>query len=283
MLALALLLPLVGVGLTLALSRLPNLREGCTLLVGAALLSTVASFVPDLIGGARPTLELFEFMPGFAVAFELEPLGLLFALVASGLWVVTTVYSIGYVRARHEGHQTRFYACFALAIFAAIGVALAANLLTLFVFYELLTLSTYPLVTHHGTEKAMRGGRVYLGILLGTSIGLLLLALLWTWNLAGTLDFREGGILAGKADAATIALLLALFAFGTGKAALMPVHRWLPAAMVAPTPVSALLHAVAVVKAGVFTLLKVTVYIFGIDLLRDTGISVYPPSHARYG
>jgi multicomponent Na+:H+ antiporter subunit D len=200
---------------------------------------------------------------------------LLFALVASGLWFVTSCYSIGYMRARDESNQTRYYAWFAVAIFGAMGVALAANMLTLFVFYELLTLSTYPLVTHNGDEKARRGGRVYLGILLTTSIGMLLFAVIWTWQIAGTLDFTEGGILAGKADTTVLTVLLALYAFGTGKAALMPFHRWLPAAMVAPTPVSALLHAVAVVKAGVFTVLKVSVYIFGIDLLHETRISVW--------
>ena len=274
-LALALLLPLVAVGLTVAFGRWPNLRETSTLLVGTALFLTVASLVPEVLAGARPALTLFAVTPSLVVAFELEPLGLLFALLASGLWIVTSVYSIGYMRAHEERHQTRYYACFALAILGAVGVALAQNLFTLFLFYEMLTLSTYPLVTHHGTKKAMRGGRVYLGVLLSTSIGLLLFALLWTWNLAGTLDFREGGILAGKAGNGTIAALLALYAFGTGKAALMPVHRWLPAAMVAPTPVSALLHAVAVVKAGVFTVMKVVVYIFGIELLADTGASVW--------
>ena len=274
-LALALLLPLAAVGLTVACGRWPNLRETCTLLVGAALFLTVASLVPEVLAGARPALTLFTVAPNLVVAFELEPLGLLFALLASGLWIVTSVYSIGYMRAQNEGHQTRYYACFALAILGAVGVALAQNLFTLFLFYELLTLSTYPLVTHHGTQKAMRGGRVYLGLLLSTSIGLLLLALLWTWNIAGTLDFREGGILAGQAGTGTLVALLALYAFGTGKAALMPVHRWLPAAMVAPTPVSALLHAVAVVKAGVFTLMKVVVYIFGLDLLADSGASVW--------
>ena len=140
---------------------------------------------------------------------------------------------------------------------------------TLFVFYEALTLSTYPLVTHHGTEAAKRAGRVYLGILMGTSIGLLPVALIWTWLATGTLEFTPGGILAGQVEGRQLLVLLALYAFGTGKAALMPFHRWLPAAMVAPTPVSALLHAVAVVKAGVFTVLKVVVYVFGIDFSRD--------------
>jgi multicomponent Na+:H+ antiporter subunit D len=137
----------------------------------------------------------------------------------------------------------------------------------------MLTLTTYPLVVHHGDEEARRGGRIYLTTLLGTSIVLFLPAILWTLTLAGTLDFRPGGILAGHADALTTGLLLALFAFGIGKAALMPFHLWLPSAMVAPTPVSALLHAVAVVKAGVFTVLKVIVYIFGPGHLQATGAS----------
>jgi multicomponent Na+:H+ antiporter subunit D len=175
------------------------------------------------------------------------------------------------MRSHGEQHQTRFYICFAVAIASTMGIALAANMFTLFIFYEALTLSTYPLVTHSGTPEARRAGRVYLGLLLGTSIGLQLLAVVWTWALTGTLDFTNGGILRDHASPVVIAILYALYVFGIGKAAIMPFHRWLPAAMVAPTPVSALLHAVAVVKAGVFTILKVTLYIFGIDLLADIG------------
>ena len=271
--AVSLALPLLAALAAPLLGARPNLRETVTLLFGAALFGTVCSLVPHVTAGARPALALFALLPGVDLAFEVEPLGQLFALVASGLWIVTTCYSIGYMRGHHETNQSRFFACFAVAIFAAVGAAYAANLLTLFLFYEILTLSTYPLVTHHGTDKAKKGGRVYLGILLTTSVAFLLLAVIWTWSLTGTLDFKDGGILAGRADTRTLVLLLALFAFGTGKAALMPFHRWLPAAMVAPTPVSALLHAVAVVKAGVFTILKVSVYIFGVDLLRDTGAS----------
>jgi multicomponent Na+:H+ antiporter subunit D len=147
------------------------------------------------------------------------------------------------------------------------------NLLTLFLFYEALTLSTYPLVTHAGTKEARDAGRVYLGILLTTSVLFLLFAIGWTYSLTGTLEFEPGGILRDRADPLMIGVLLALFAFGTGKTALMPFHRWLPAAMVAPTPVSALLHAVAVVKAGVFSILKIVVYIFGIELLSETAMS----------
>jgi multicomponent Na+:H+ antiporter subunit D len=196
---------------------------------------------------------------------------MLFALVASGLWVVTTIYAIGYMRSHHEVQQTRFYACFAIAISSAMGIAFAGNMLTLFIFYEVLTISTYPLVTHSETKDAVKAGRTYLGILIGTSIAFLLLAIIWTWFLTGTLDFTPGGILKGKADGPVLGLLLFLYIYGIGKAALMPMHRWLPAAMVAPTPVSALLHAVAVVKAGVFTVLKVIVYIFGIDTLAGIG------------
>ncbi|MEL6947501.1 MAG: proton-conducting transporter membrane subunit, partial [Pseudomonadota bacterium] len=191
----------------------------------------------------------------------------------SGLWTVTHIYGVGYMRGNNEKNHARFFACFAFAIFATMGIAFSANLLTLFLFYEALTISTYPLVAHKQNGDAKVGARTYLGILMGTSIALLLTAIVWTYVLAGTLDFRLGGILDGKVSASLMPILLALFAFGIGKAALMPFHRWLPAAMVAPTPVSALLHAVAVVKAGVFTMLKVGVYVFGIDTLSSTGAS----------
>ena len=175
------------------------------------------------------------------------------------------------MNANKEKHLARFYICFCIAMAAVMGIAYAENLLTLFIFYEVLTLSTYPLVSHKGTNDAKQGARVYLGILLSTSIGFLLIAILWTWHAVGTLDFTIGGILENKLSNNLLMLLFALYAFGIGKAALMPFHRWLPSAMVAPTPVSALLHAVAVVKAGVFCVLKITVYVFGIDLLNTTG------------
>ena len=271
---LALALPLMAAVTAGLFARRPNVRELFTLIAAGALLVVVTSLAPGVFSGDRPGVTLFSVMPGLSIAFELEPLGMLFALIAAGLWLVTTCYSIGYMRAHNEDHQARFYACFGVAIFAAIGAAMSQNMFTLFVFYEVLTFSTYPLVTHHGTEAARKGGRVYLGILLFTSIAFLLFAVVWTWNLAGTLDFKPGGILQGKASDGVLLVLLGLYAFGTGKAALMPFHRWLPAAMVAPTPVSALLHAVAVVKVGVFTVMKVVLYIFGTDLLASKGLSV---------
>lgn len=244
-----------------------NLRESATMVTAGTLAWLVWSLLPTLMAGGRPAVEVSEVMPGLSIAFRVEPLGMLFAALASGLWIVNSIYSIGYMRGNKEKNQTRFFVCFALALSATMGVAFAGNLFTLFLFYELLTLSTYPLVSHKGDAATVRSARVYLGVLLTTSIGLFLPAIIWTYSVAGTGDFVLGGILAGKLGDPEVGLLLALFVFGIGKAAVMPVHRWLPAAMVAPTPVSALLHAVAVVKAGVFAITKIIVYVFGIDFL----------------
>lgn len=273
----ALLVPLAAAAAVLLLRNRPNLREGASLAAAAVLFGLVVALVPPVAAGARPSFLLLEFLPGIGIEFHAEPLGVGFALIVSFLWFVTVTYAIGYMRAHHEQHQARFYCFFALSILATIGAAFAANLLTLYLFYEALTLSTYPLVTHGGADKDRAGGRTYVSILLGTSLVFLLLAIGWTWALTGTLAFVEGGIFTRGAGLvpgltpALLALLFALFLFGTGKAALMPFHRWLPAAMVAPTPVSALLHAVAVVKLGVFTILKVTVYTFGLDALTRYG------------
>lgn len=275
--ALAPLVPLVGAALIAAAGRWPNVREAITLLTAALLLAVVTAQLPGVLAGARPTAHLVTMMPGLALELRVEPLGMLFALLAAALWIVNSLYSIGYMRANGETRQTRFYLCFALALASTMGIAFAGNLLTLFLFYEALTLSTYPLVTHHGTAEARDAGRLYLGVLIGSSIALLLLAIVWTWQLAGTVEFRSGGILAGRASETVTGVLLMLFVFGIGKAALMPVHRWLPAAMVAPTPVSALLHAVAVVKAGVFTVVKVIVYVFGVEHLSGLASAAWLP------
>lgn len=267
MLQLTIILPLVMTLVIVAVGHRPNVREGVTIATSLALLYLVINLYQGLTSGE--TIEVFwwELLPALQVSFTIEPLGMLFALIASFLWLITTVYSIGYMRSHHEENQTRFYACFAIAIGAVMGIAFADNLFTLFIFYEILTLSTYPLVTHAGTEQAKKGGRVYLGILLSTSIVFFLLAIIITWIISGTLQFTPGGVFDANVNTTLVGAILVLFVFGIGKAGIMPFHRWLPAAMVAPTPVSALLHAVAVVKAGVFTILKVVVYIFGIDLL----------------
>ena len=271
----AVIMPFIGALAIPLFGKHPNRREAVTLVTAVALMAAVIGLVAPVLGGARPEVPGIEIAPGLELALKVEPLGMLFALVASSLWIVNAIYSIGYMRANNEPRQTSFYVCFAIALGSTIGVAFAKNLFTLFLFYEALTLSTYPLVAHKQTPEAMRAGRIYLALLLGTSMVLFLPAIIATWVLAGTLDFTPGGVLGGKASGAVIGVLLALYVFGIGKAALMPLHFWLPAAMVAPTPVSALLHAVAVVKAGVFSVLKVVLYIFGLDTLSASGANVW--------
>jgi len=178
------------------------------------------------------------------------------------------------MRSLEEHAQTRYFSCFALALSATLGVAFSANLFTLFLFYEALTLVTYPLVGHHETDKSRAGARKYIIYLLGTAKVLLLPAIILTYNLAGTLDFRAGGILPAEKlteQPALLFVVFAIFLFGFAKNALMPLHSWLPAAMVAPTPVSALLHAVAVVKTGVFCTLRIFLFVFGVDAMRELG------------
>jgi len=270
---LTILIPSFGMLSNLVLRDQPNLRDSMTLvlaLITFAIVLVILSVNGNDISGQ---FTLFEILPGLSIAFHVEPLGLMFAIIASGLWILTHLYGIGYMRGNAEDNHARFFASFAIAIGSVMGIAFASNMFTLFLFYEILTISTYPLVAHKGTPEAIKGARTYLGILIGTSIGFQLVAIIWTWTLTGTLDFTRGGIMEGKVGATMATILLALYAFGIGKAALMPFHRWLPAAMVAPTPVSALLHAVAVVKAGVFTMLKVGVYLFGIEFLSKTGAS----------
>lgn len=273
LIVLAVGLPFAGSVLIALCHRVPNLRETVTLVAAVSLAVVVWSLWRPVFGGARPDVTLLDVVPGLTLAFKVEPLGLLFALVASTLWIVNSVYSIGYMRAHDEPRQTGFYVCFAVALGATMGLAFSRNLFTLFLFYELLTLSTYPLVTHNATDEAVKGGRIYLIMLIGTSMLLLLPAIVITTVLSGTMEFSTGGILPKATEPMIVALLLALYVFGIGKAGLMPGHFWLPSAMVAPTPVSALLHAVAVVKAGVFTVLKVVVYVFGIGTLSATGAS----------
>ena len=271
----AVLVPIVGALVIPLFHAHPNLRESVTLVTASLLCLIAISLLGPVLGGGRPEVNVIQVAQGLALAFKVEPLGMLFALVASSLWIVNSIYSIGYMRANEEPRQTTFYVCFAIALGSTMGIAFAKNLFTLFLFYELLTISTYPLVTHKRSEEAVRAGRLYLLLLLGTSLVLFLPAIIATYALAGTLDFTPGGILGGKVGPGVTALLLALYVFGIGKAAVMPLHFWLPAAMVAPTPVSALLHAVAVVKAGVFTILKVIVLVFGVEALSTTGQSLW--------
>jgi multicomponent Na+:H+ antiporter subunit D len=254
--------------------RRRNLRESWSVAAGVVQFLLVLSLVPAVLAGESREVVLFRLLPGIELAFQADAFGLLFALGASLLWIAASFYSIGYMRTLEERAQTRYFACFALALSATMGVAFSANLFTLFLFYEALTLATYPLVSHKESKEAKAGARKYVIYLLGAAKVMLIPAIILTYNVAGTLSFRYGGILSDAAVAANSTLLyvvFALFLFGFAKNAVMPLHSWLPAAMVAPTPVSALLHAVAVVKTGVFSTLRVVLFVFGPAAMRDLG------------
>ncbi|HXH83431.1 MAG TPA: proton-conducting transporter membrane subunit [Candidatus Tectomicrobia bacterium] len=251
--------------------RRPGLRDACSVAAALAQTALVAAMVPAVLEGGRPAFSAFTLVPGVPLLLRADALGVLFATVASALWILTTFYSIGYVRALDERRQTSYFAAFATCLFATVGLALAGNLLTFFVFFEVLTVAAYPLVVHKGSPEAMRAGRVYLTYTL-TAGAALLAAIVGTFVVAGRLDFEPGGIVPAGTPPGALWMLLGLFVLGCGvKAALVPLHTWLPVAMIAPTPVSALLHAVAVVKAGVFGLVRVVGFVFGAGTLRDFG------------
>ncbi len=249
-----------------------NDRDGIILLVSFLLTFLIfdsVKFLRNKIYFFWDNLSLFK---NINLSFRIDSAGTIFLIVISVLWLLTSIYSIGYMRSLKERSQNRFYVFFALSIFASIGVALSQNLLTLFIFYEILSICTYPLVTHHQNKESLVSGRKYLGFILGGSVGLVLPAMVYIYLKTGTLDFVGGGIFNGKFSSIETFVLCAMFLFGFAKAAVMPMHVWLPNAMVAPTPVSALLHAVAVVKVGVFSLYRVIVFIFGVDFLASQKI-----------
>ncbi len=270
--ALAVAVSGIAAVLILFLDRHPNLREGCTFAAAVAKLVLVFSLLSPALSGQPLQTTLFELVPGIPLQLRADAYGIAFAVIAASLWLLTSIYSVGYMRGLREHGQTRYFASFALALSATIGVALAANLLTLYVFYEVLTLATYPLVVHKETDEALEAGRKYLSYTLAADAAILA-GCVALYVLAGTLDLRPGGILrAGEASPAVLWLLFCLLIAGFGvKAAMMPLHGWLPTAMIAPTPVSALLHAVAVVKSGVFGCVRVVGFVFGTSLLRQLG------------
>jgi len=272
------LVPLAAIGVSLAASaaivlvgRWPDVREACTVLASFAKFALVASLLPAVLDGERPEATLLEISPGIDLALRVDPLGLLFALSASFLWILTSFYAIGYMRGAREKRQTRFFASLALCLSATLGIAFSANLLTLLVFYEVLTIATYPLVIHKGSPAAIAAGRKYLVYLLGGGVALIPATAL-ILAMAGSLDFVPGGFLEAEMGSGRLwaAFLLCLLGFGV-KAGLMPLQSWLPAAMIAPTPVSALLHAVAVVKAGVFGLARLVGFVYSPELLHEMG------------
>lgn len=259
----------------LALHKHPNLRDATSVIAAVIKFMLVISMAPLVLSGELIEYRLFTILPGIDFAFRVDPLGMVFATTSSLLWIFAALYSIGYMRNLNEHAQTRFYACFAVSLSAAVGGAFAANLFTLIIFYEVLSLITYPLVYHHEDEAAWEGSKKYIIYLMGASKTFLLIAVALTYFLTGSLDFSHGGLLKDVASSPLVLTLLYFcYLFGFAKAAIMPLHAWLPAAMVAPTPVSGLLHAVAVVKMGVFCLLRVIFHVFGIQLMGDLGLGI---------
>jgi multicomponent Na+:H+ antiporter subunit D len=253
----------------------PNLRESFSLGAGVLKFLIVVSMAPVVLAGGVIDVTLVTLLPGVSIRLRADALGLLFATTASCLWILATIYSIGYMRSLNEHAQTRFYTCFALALSATMGVAFAGNLFTLFLFYEILSLSTYPLVMHKETKESWEGGKMYVIYLVGASKSFFLAAMILTYMLTGTLEFQRGGMFTGvEASSLLLTIIYILFIAGLAKAALMPFHSWLPAAMVAPTPVSALLHAVAVVKVGVFSIVRVILDVFGVDLMQQLYLGI---------
>lgn len=269
----AVVLGLLAIPLILASDKRPNLRETWTLLAAFGKAGLVLSMLPWVLDGRVATATLWEISPSVTLALRVDTLGYVFALVASCLWVLTSFYSIGYVRGANEHKQTRYYASFATCVAATIGIAFSANLLTFLVFFEMLTIATFPLVIHKETPAARKAANKYLAYTLPAGLSLVFCTA-FCFHVAGNLDFTPGGFLGGLGvGRTTLRWVFLFFILAVGvKAGIMPLHSWLPAAMAAPTPVSALLHAVAVVKAGVFGVLRVTGYVFGPDLLRDIGV-----------
>jgi multicomponent Na+:H+ antiporter subunit D len=267
------LVSLLAVPAILLCRKKPDVREGVTFLAAFLKLGMVFMMLPLIRDGKILHFRFGEILPGIPIEFRVDGLGILFALVASSLWILTTLYSVGYMRGLKEHDQTRFFAYFAISLSATIGVAFAGNLLTLYIFYEILSLSTYPLVTHHGDREARTGGRTYLSHLLGTSVAFVLPAMIYCYWKSGTeINFTEGAFLDGKIGPSDGLIVLLAFTLGFAKSGLMPFHSWLPNAMVAPTPVSALLHAVAVVKVGVFCILRIFTGVFDTDFLQKLNV-----------
>jgi multicomponent Na+:H+ antiporter subunit D len=271
---LALMVPVLGACGVMLLRRHPPARELCGILAGIAQVGLVATMVPAVSDGGTVSVTLSTFLPEVSIALRADALGIVLAGTAAVLWVLTTVYAMGYFGTAPDPAVTRFHFYLCLTMAATIGVAFSANLITLFLFYEVMTVITYPLVTLTGTPEAIRGGRRYLAYQLGSAIAFLLPAIVLTYIEAGTFDFVPGGIFGPDASGVLLVIVYVFFLLGIAKAALMPVHSWLPAAMVAPVPVSALLHAVAVVNVGVFCVMRVVLDVYGSDLTGDLGLGV---------
>jgi len=274
----AILAPLVGAAAVMVTGKKPNLREACSFVAALTMFLIIASLYPAIRDGATLKFTMFQLLPGLSLTLRADAMSMIFAGAASFLWILAVFYSAGYMRGHHEPNQTRFNACFALALFGAIGCAFSDNLLTMYFFYEVVSIVTYPLVGHHQDKEGYEGARKYMTYLTTTAKGLVFPAMVLIYVLTGTLDFPtniHSGI-AGLAGANRWLVTGAYAAciLGFAKNGIMPFHSWLPSAMVAPTPVSALLHAVAVVKVGVFSTTRVMLYGFGVDTMHALNLGL---------
>jgi multicomponent Na+:H+ antiporter subunit D len=272
---LAVITSVIAVPFIVLSNKRPNLREFWTFAAAIAKFLIVASMIPVILSGKEIVFKLADVFSGVSIGFRVDSIGILFASVSSFLWIITSAYSIGYMRGLKEHSQTRYFSFFALSLSATIGVAFSSNLFTLYLFYEMLSFSTYPLVTHHQDMEARSSGRKYLFYIVGLSIGFVLPSMLIIYNMTGTLEFVKHGFLPLSLSPAMVTTLLVIMLFGFAKAAIMPFHSWLPSAMVAPTPVSALLHAVAVVKVGIFCVVRVITGVFGVELLSSFDLNIF--------
>ncbi len=279
---LAILAALAGSILVMLSGRKPNVRDSWSFVAAMTMFGIIVSMIttvaPAPLGeGKTIVYQLFKILPGLSITLRVDAFSMIFALAASFLWILAVFYSIGYMRGLHEHAQTRFNACFALALFSAIGVAFSDNLFTLYFFYEIVSICTYPLVAHHQDTESYEGARKYLVYLTATAKGLVLPAMILIYVMTGTLDFAhdiQHGIFTGNTDNVIVTILYICCLLGFAKNGIMPFHNWLPSAMVAPTPVSALLHAVAVVKVGVFCTTRVMLYIFGVDMMQALNLGI---------
>ncbi len=271
----AILVPVVGAALVaLPGEQQDGIRNPIAILVTILTFALVAPALPLILGGGTLAFTLLQVSPALSVSFKLDSFGILFATLSSFLWIFAAVYASGYMS--HESQRRRFFTFYILALSAAMGIAFSANLFTFYIFYEYLALLTYPLVIHNQSAEAYASGMKYIvyTIISGVMILFVLLSLAGS---AGTLDFSSngivGGLLASDTTKLTLIFFVGLVGFGV-KAAFMPLHSWLPAAMVAPTPVSALLHAVAVVKSGIFGVFRFMFFVFGADALAQLNVNV---------
>ncbi len=274
-------MPIMIIGLTIlsailsqVFSNRPKFRDYLSVSITIFAIFLVFPLLNGVLNKEVIEFTLIQVSPGLNICLSVDPAGMLFATLALALWLPATIYSIGYMRGHHESNQSRFYSAFALSIGAAVGVAFSSNLITFVLFYELLSLFTYPLVIHRQTDEAIKAGRKYLTYTLTGGIALVA-GTAWIYSLGIEAKFEPGGFInPDEIGHSTSLFLFFLLFFGVSiKAAVMPLHSWLPNAMVAPTPVSALLHAVAVVKAGAFGVLRVLIFVFGATTLTDIGMA----------